>query len=109
MHFFKNLPIATYVSLMRRTACLVGNSSSGIREGAFIGTPTVNIGSRQAGRERGRNVVDVGYDREKNPEAKQAQMRHGAYEKDDTYGDGQAGPPLERKSAEQGKEVSERW
>ncbi len=59
MHFFKNLPISTYVRLMNKTACLVGNSSSGIREGAFIGTPVVNIGSRQDMRERGSNVIDV--------------------------------------------------
>ena len=34
----------------------------GIREAAFLGLPVVNIGSRQAGRDRGRNVVDVDYD-----------------------------------------------
>ena len=50
-----------YVRLMARAACLVGNSSSGIREGAFIGTPTVNIGTRQMNRQRGPNVVDVDY------------------------------------------------
>jgi UDP-N-acetylglucosamine 2-epimerase len=44
MHFFKNLPTDTYIRLMGRTTCLIGNSSSGIREGAFIGTPVVNIG-----------------------------------------------------------------
>ena len=59
MRFYKNLPIDIYVGLMARTACLVGNSSSGIREGAYIGTPVVNIGTRQAGRERGHNVVDA--------------------------------------------------
>src|SRR5258708_11155635 len=48
MRFYKNLPIDTYVGLMARTACLVGNSSSGIREGAYIGTPVVNVGTRQA-------------------------------------------------------------
>ena len=46
---------------MSKTKCLIGNSSSGIREGAFIGTPVVNIGSRQNGRERSKNVIDTDY------------------------------------------------
>ena len=48
LHFFKNLPTNDYIRLMSGTACIVGNSSSAIREGSFIGTPAVNIGSRQA-------------------------------------------------------------
>lgn len=90
-HFFKNLPIDTYVRLMRRTACLVGNSSSGIREGAFIGTPVVNVGSRQAGRERGHNVIDVVEAREPIAEAIRAQIAHGPYATDPVYGSGDAG------------------
>ena len=46
---------------MNTTSCLIGNSSSGIREGEFIGTPVVNIGSRQNLRHRGDNVIDVEY------------------------------------------------
>ena len=76
---------------MRRTACLVGNSSSGIREGAFIGTPVVNIGSRQAGRERGPNVVDVPNDRDAIGEALERQIANGRYATDPIYGDGNAG------------------
>src|SRR5437870_6569665 len=63
LHFFKNLPTDDYIKLMRKTACIVGNSSSAIREGSFIGMPAVNIGPRQEGRDRGSNVVDVDYDR----------------------------------------------
>ena len=62
-HYVKNLPPEIYLPLMARTRCLVGNSSSAIREGAFIGTPSVNIGSRQTARQRGDNVVDADYDR----------------------------------------------
>ena len=91
MHFFKNLPVATYVRLMRRTACLVGNSSSGIREGAFIGTPVVNIGSRQDMRERGSNVVDSGYSRDEISAAIRSQVQHGRYPMEPIYGDGKAG------------------
>lgn len=91
MHFFKNLPIATYVHLMKKTACLVGNSSSGIREGAFIGTPVVNLGSRQDSRERGDNVMDAPHDRESIREAIGRQVKHGPYKMAPIYGDGSAG------------------
>jgi UDP-hydrolysing UDP-N-acetyl-D-glucosamine 2-epimerase len=91
MHFFKNLPIDVYIRLMRRAACLVGNSSSGIREGAYIGTPVVNVGSRQAGRERGHNVVDVAPERAAIRSAIERQVAHGRYETDPIYGDGNAG------------------
>lgn len=91
MHFFKNLPIETYVRLMRRTACLVGNSSSGIREGAFIGTPVVNIGTRQNARDRGSNVIDVAYDKDEIKVAIARQIDHGRYAMEPIYGDGHAG------------------
>jgi UDP-hydrolysing UDP-N-acetyl-D-glucosamine 2-epimerase len=91
MHFFKNLPTATYIRLMRRTACLVGNSSSGIREGAFIGTPVVNIGSRQDMRERGLNVLNAVNDRFAIHDAISHQLIHGPYQSDSIYGDGNAG------------------
>jgi UDP-N-acetylglucosamine 2-epimerase len=62
IHFYRNFPPEDYVKVLANCACVVGNSSSGIREGAFLGVPTVNIGNRQARRERGANVVDVPYD-----------------------------------------------
>jgi UDP-hydrolysing UDP-N-acetyl-D-glucosamine 2-epimerase len=91
MHFFKNLPAEAYIRLMRRTACLIGNSSSAIREGAFIGTPSVNIGSRQDMRQRGRNVIDVDHNRSAIGDAVRKQLQHGAYESEPIYGDGKAG------------------
>jgi UDP-hydrolysing UDP-N-acetyl-D-glucosamine 2-epimerase len=91
MHFFKNLPTNDYVRLMKRTAVLVGNSSSAIREGSFIGTPAVNIGSRQLGRDRGSNVLDVGYDQGAIADAMRSQIEHGAYEHEPIYGSGDAG------------------
>ena len=91
MHFFKNLPTATYIQLMGRTSCLVGNSSSGVREGAYIGTPVVNIGSRQDGRRRGHNVVDVPTERDAISAALARQISHGRYSTDPIYGDGHAG------------------
>lgn len=94
LHAFTNLPIDMYVRLMNNTACLVGNSSSGIREGAFLGTPCVNIGTRQAGRERGSNVIDVDCHREEIVEAIKKQLAHGKYSSEPIYGDGTAGKKI---------------
>jgi len=91
MHFFKNLPIDVYVNLMRATACLIGNSSSGIREGAYIGTPVVNIGTRQNMRDRGENVIEVPYDKKRISDAIAHQVKHGRYAMNPLYGDGSAG------------------
>lgn len=91
MHFFKNLPIDIYVRLMAQTACLVGNSSSGIREGAFIGTPCVNIGSRQTMRERGDNVVEVENEVAVIEAAIRERAAHGRFAMAPIYGDGTAG------------------
>lgn len=108
MHFFKNLPVDTYVRLMRRAACLVGNSSSGIREGAFIGTPVVNVGSRQAGRERGRNVTDVAPERDAVKAAIERQVAHGPYAMDPIYGDGRAGERIASTLATEKVDVQKR-
>jgi UDP-hydrolysing UDP-N-acetyl-D-glucosamine 2-epimerase len=90
IHFFKSLPIECYAPLLKNAACLLGNSSSGIRESAFLGTPSVNIGSRQHGRERGHNVIDVGYDHQEIVVAVKKQLQHGLYAPDHVYGDGYA-------------------
>jgi UDP-hydrolysing UDP-N-acetyl-D-glucosamine 2-epimerase len=91
VHFFKSLTIEHYAPLLRNASCILGNSSSGIRESAFLGTPCVNIGSRQAGRERAHNVVDVGYDRQEIAAAVRRQLAHGRFPADHVYGDGKAG------------------
>jgi UDP-hydrolysing UDP-N-acetyl-D-glucosamine 2-epimerase len=56
---YKNLDAVTYLSLLRDVEVLVGNSSSGIMESGSFALPTVNIGLRQRGRERGPNILDV--------------------------------------------------
>ena len=89
--YVKNLPPEVYMPLMRITSCLIGNSSSAIREGAFIGTPAVNIGSRQINRERGKNIIDAGYDRLEILRAIQDRIKHGLIQMDKIYGDGKAG------------------
>lgn len=91
LHLFKNLPTHIYIHLMNTTACLVGNSSSGVREGAFIGTPVVNVGTRQNKRLRTENVLQVGHDASEIVSAIRKQIEHGKYESSDIYGDGSAG------------------
>ena len=94
IRFYKNFPIETYVRLMLLCACTVGNSSAPIREGAFLGVPAVNIGTRQGGRDRGPNVLDVDYGRDAILDGIRRQIAHGRYPSDPLYGDGGAGPRI---------------
>ncbi len=90
-HFFRNLPPEVFVKLMAHCACMVGNSSAAIREGSFLGTPAVTVGTRQQGRERGPNVIEVGHDKEEIVSAIRNQIAHGPYERSRLFGDGTAG------------------
>jgi UDP-N-acetylglucosamine 2-epimerase (non-hydrolysing)/GDP/UDP-N,N'-diacetylbacillosamine 2-epimerase (hydrolysing) len=58
-HVFVNLDALTYWSLLRQVDVFLGNSSSGIMETPSLALPTVNVGIRQQGRERARNVLDA--------------------------------------------------
>jgi UDP-hydrolysing UDP-N-acetyl-D-glucosamine 2-epimerase len=92
IHFFKNMAPTDFLRLLYNSRCLVGNSSVGIRECSFLGVPVVNIGSRQAGRDRGKNVIDVGYCRRAIAEALHHHLNNGGrYPPDPLYGDGAAG------------------
>jgi len=91
MRFIKNLPPEAFLEMLTGALCLVGNSSVGIRECAYLGVPVVNIGSRQAGRDRGPNVINVDYAAEEIRSAIERQIAHGPYATSDIYGDGTAG------------------
>jgi UDP-hydrolysing UDP-N-acetyl-D-glucosamine 2-epimerase len=91
LHLFINLPIEIYVKLMDVCACIIGNSSSSIREGAFIGVPAVNIGSRQNMRLKGKNVIDVDYHYQEIVDAVRKQLRLGKHPMDMVYGNGTSG------------------
>ncbi|MDA0891550.1 MAG: UDP-N-acetylglucosamine 2-epimerase [Proteobacteria bacterium] len=91
LQFFRNFSVEDYARLIANAECLVGNSSSGLREGAFLGVPVVNIGTRQHNRERGINVVDVSYDHERIHAAILAQMANGRYPSQSLFGDGRSG------------------
>lgn len=58
-HLFVNLDVATYWSLLSHVDLFVGNSSSGIMETPSFALPTINVGLRQQGRERARNIIDA--------------------------------------------------
>ena len=79
MRFITNVPAEDFVALLAHTACLVGNSSAGIKECSFLGTPVVNIGARQQGRLSGEHVTHVGYDAEEIGAAIATQLAHGRY------------------------------
>lgn len=91
IRFYKNFPVEVFIQLMDSAAVMIGNSSAAIREGAYIGVPAVNIGTRQAGRLRADNVVDSSYESADILAAVERQLAHGKYESAHLYGDGQAG------------------
>lgn len=91
LYFYKNLAPELFLALLSKTSCIVGNSSSGIRESSFFGTPSVTIGTRQRLRERADNVIEVKHDTAQIKEAILAQIRHGRYKPSHLYGDGKAG------------------
>jgi UDP-N-acetylglucosamine 2-epimerase len=83
--------VEDYARLIANCACLVGNSSSGIREGSFLGVPAVDIGTRQASRERADNCINVPYNHKKIENAVRHQIQNGSYPQNTIYGDGKAG------------------
>jgi UDP-N-acetylglucosamine 2-epimerase len=99
IRFFKNMSPGDFLRLLYNSRCLVGNSSVGVRECSYLGVPVVNIGSRQGGRERGTNVLDVGYDSRETADAIQRHLSNGRYPKDSLYGDGTAGARIAERIA----------
>ncbi len=87
----KNLDGRVFLKLLKHSSCLLGNSSVGIRECSLMGVPVVNLGDRQAGRARGKNVVDASWATTDIFDAVRKQISHGPYPSDMLYGDGQAG------------------
>ena len=62
LNFYKNFEPEDYLKLINSSECLIGNTSSGIRECSYLGIPFVNIGDRQDQRERGKNVIETKID-----------------------------------------------
>ena len=91
-HVFINLDALVYWSLLRHTSLFLGNSSSGIMETPSFALPTVNVGLRQQGRERARNIIDAAADvpaiLEAIRTAKGAEFRNSLRGMTNPYGDG---------------------
>lgn len=94
IHFFKNMEPQDFLRLIKNSKCLIGNSSVGIRESAFLGIPVVNIGSRQNGRQRAKSVIDCGYNQQEIKKAIEKHIEHGHYDSEFIYGDGYAGQKI---------------
>lgn len=94
IHFFKNMESTDFLRLLINSKCLIGNSSVGIRECAFMGVPVVNIGTRQNGRDRGNNVIDVDYNKYAIREAVLHWLSNGPVEPSNIYGGGNAGKKI---------------
>jgi len=108
MHFFKNMEGTDFLRLLCNSKCLVGNSSVGVRECSYLGVPVVNIGSRQSGRDRGINVIDVDYDRDAIAEGIDKHLSNGTYPSDPIYGDGHAGERIAELLATQPLHIEKR-
>ena len=59
IHHVHTLSYGVFANVLKRATMLLGNSSTGIHETATFKIPTVNIGDRQKGRMRPKNVIDV--------------------------------------------------
>ena len=91
IHLFRNMLPEDFLRLLCSASCIVGNSSVAIRECSYLAVPAVNIGTRQAGRERGPNVRDVEYDRRQIRQAIEAHLASPRPPRALIYGDGRAG------------------
>ena len=89
--FYRNFSAEDYIRVLRSASCILGNSSSGIRESAYLGVPSVVIGDRQLGREHADNVRFTNYDSEQIIKTTRMQVSHEKYKSSDLFGDGSAG------------------
>jgi GDP/UDP-N,N'-diacetylbacillosamine 2-epimerase (hydrolysing) len=96
---FTSLPRKEYLSLMRVASVMVGNSSSGIIDAPSFGLPVVNVGIRQEGRERGKNVIDVAHKKSDIARTLEKALSDKKFltevkKCENPYGDGKAGPRI---------------
>ena len=94
IHFFKNMEPNDFLRLLKNSKCLIGNSSVGIRECAYLSVPVVNIGTRQNRRKRGDNVIDVMYQKEDIIDAIKNRLELSELASEHIYGDGEAGKKI---------------
>src|SRR3989344_2556322 len=98
-HIFPSLPYEQFLALEKEAAVWVGNSSGAMIESPTFKTPVVNVGGRQFNRQRGGNVIDVGYDRKEIIVAIDKSLNNKEYRTKiaksiSPWGDGKTGPRI---------------
>ena len=88
--FYKNFSPEEFLYLIDHCSCFVGNSSSAIREGSFLGVPSVNIGNRQSQREKKENIINTNSKSDSIKKGILYQLKKKKYKSFKTYGDGYA-------------------
>jgi len=100
VHIFQHIPRVDLIALLKNATLLIGNSSMGIIDASYLRIPTVNVGSRQAFRERGANVIDAGYDTASIVKAirrvSSASFKKKLVHATSPYGDGKTAPRIAR-------------
>lgn len=99
LKWYPSLDVVTFANLYKHIWAIVGNSSTGIHEAASFHIPAINIGTRQQGRERSGNVIDVGYNRREIKKALKKALFDKTYRESlkkvpNIYGDGTAAPKI---------------
>lgn len=89
--FVINVEPDVFINIMKKAKVLIGNSSFGIREASYLGLPVLNLGKRQAGRQKSKNVMDILDPEMANLLKAVEQMIGKKFEKSTIYGDGRAG------------------
>ncbi len=93
VYFIKHLRDLDFLCLLKNSKCLIGNSSVGIRECAYLGIPVVNIGDRQKNRLRAENVIDVQLNISAIINSIEKQLKK-SYKPSIIYGDGNSGKKI---------------
>ena len=90
LSIYKHFNADDFYRALNAASAAMGNSSSFIREGSYLGVPAVLVGTRQRERERADNVIEAGYRKEEIVTAIRRQLEHGKYPKSELYGNGTA-------------------
>ncbi|HYF04997.1 MAG TPA: UDP-N-acetylglucosamine 2-epimerase [Patescibacteria group bacterium] len=105
----KSLRPEDFYRVLGHATVAIGNSSSFIREGSYLGTPCVLVGKRQGHRERGENVVEVNAYAQDIVEAAKKQIAHGRYSQDMLFGSGNASTQIANILAEYNPPIQKRF
>ena len=91
VRFIINLPPEQFITIALKSKIMIGNSSFGIREASFIGLPVINLGTRQSGRQRASNVVEIQEPNVKELKVMVEEQKKARFLSSSIYGSGKAG------------------